>query len=167
MPIATEIRLYRFRIVTSVTPATSATSFWVHGLLHRMAEMEIVASTAPHGRAPPPTARPGHHAPAAAPQHEVAACRPPRQDRGILSHVPRQTHLRGHRVDLREALREGTFPALGRPDAVLPLPEAVNLGPRLVRNLPAVGVLVPPADRRREALVMGHDRARRSRPPPG
>src|SRR3989441_2224427 len=39
MPIATEIRLYRFRIVTSVTPATSATSFCVHGLLHRIAEM--------------------------------------------------------------------------------------------------------------------------------
>src|SRR6266571_1141439 len=39
MPIATEIRLYRFRIVTSVTPATSATSFWVQGLLQRIAEM--------------------------------------------------------------------------------------------------------------------------------
>src|SRR5437879_11787417 len=50
---------------------------------------------------------------------------------------------------------------------MLPLPEAVNLGPRLVRDLPAVGVLVPPDDRRREALVMGHDRARRPRPLPG
>src|SRR6266705_1643219 len=39
MPIATEMRLYRFRIVTSVTPATSATSFWVQGLLQRIAEM--------------------------------------------------------------------------------------------------------------------------------
>ena len=39
IPMATEIRLYRFRIVTSVTPATSATSFCVHGLLQRIAEM--------------------------------------------------------------------------------------------------------------------------------
>src|SRR6266581_1824703 len=39
IPIATEIRLYRFRIVTSVTPATSATSFCVHGLFERIAAM--------------------------------------------------------------------------------------------------------------------------------
>ena len=39
MPMATEMRLYRFRIVTSVTPATSATSFWVHGLAERIAAM--------------------------------------------------------------------------------------------------------------------------------
>src|SRR5439155_24560518 len=36
----------------------------------------------------------------------------------------------------------------------------------LERALPALGVLVPPTDRGREALVVGHARARRPRPLP-
>src|SRR3970040_726428 len=48
-PIALEIRLYRFRIVTSVTPATSATSFCVRGLLHSIAGVAINAAPAPRG----------------------------------------------------------------------------------------------------------------------
>src|SRR5206468_11627854 len=42
--------------------------------------------------------------------------------------------------------------------------QAVDLGPRLVRDLPAVRVLVPPADRRGQAFVVGQDRARRPAP---
>src|SRR5205823_4643897 len=93
---------------------------------------------------------------------EVLRRRPSVQDRGALPHVAREAHLRGHRVDLRQALREGPLPAFRRPDPVLPLPQPVDLGPRLVRDLPSVGILVPPSDRGRETLVVRHDGARRA-----
>src|SRR5438552_12189018 len=53
---------------------------------------------------------------------EILRRGPSVQDRGILADVAGQTHLRSHRVDLREALGQRTLPALRRPDAVLPLP---------------------------------------------
>src|SRR5439155_24961814 len=73
------------------------------------------------------------------------------EDRGALPHVAGESHLRRHRVDLREPLREGPLAAFRGPDPVLPCPEAVDLRPGLVGNLAAVRGLVPPADRRGEA----------------
>ena len=84
----------------------------------------------------------------------------PIEDGGILAHVAGQPHLRSHRVNFRQTLGEGPLPTLRGPDSVLPLPQPVDLGPRLVGDLPSIRVLVPPSDGGREALVVGHDRAR-------
>src|SRR3989442_5092740 len=75
-------------------------------------------------------------------------------------------YLRSHRFNFRQTVSEAPLAALGGPDPVLPLPQPVDLGPRLVGDLPSVRVLVPPPDGGREAFVVGHDRARRPGPLP-